>query len=335
VGAFKPLPRDNRAFGKERRDAKDRTRRARRKLPAHPAIPRVPVLPSYTERQRQVIRDTYRRAADQAGVRSYRELYAMGNYNQRRNMRRVGARMADSDPAINYARIRNQSDTVAPDPRTQGERTRGRTIAAIQGATRFPGTNTDLTDVGKAIAAPPAVVWNLGRATVEDPGGVAKSTVRSAVESITGIPQAVKMIVDDPGGALKMIAEDYERRYGTILSDPALFRQRVQEEYGLTPYVLDAAALGGGTGQALGATARSGAAGRAVAALERTRTPGARVARELHDATRQERPALRFSGGTIAPAARATRRKCSARACAPAAPESGSSDRTTRTPPGD
>jgi hypothetical protein len=37
--------------------------------------------------------------------------------------------------------------------------------------------------------------------------------VRTAIESIAGLPQAAKMIVEDPSAALDAIAKDDERRY--------------------------------------------------------------------------------------------------------------------------
>jgi hypothetical protein len=159
---------------------------------------------------------------------------------------------------------------------------------------------------------PLTLPYELGRATVESPGAVAKSSLRTGVESITGIPQAAKQIVSDVqqhglakgvGHSLAAIAKDYERRYGPILTDPARFRQQVKSDYGLTPFVFDASVLGGGAGRVAGALARSGPAGRAAAALTRLadRHPSAArpaaAARLLHGASKGERPALRYSAG--------------------------------------
>lgn len=139
------------------------------------------------------------------------------------------------------------------------------------------------------------------RATAEHPAAVAKTSVRTGVESIAGIPQGVKMLVEDPGGALEAIATDYEERYGSILDgDYRTFRERVKRDYGLTPYALDAAAFAGGAGLTAGAAARVGAVGRLATRLEQggraSRAVG-RATREVHEATTRERPRLRFSGG--------------------------------------
>src|SRR5205814_10245479 len=136
---------------------------------------------------------------------------------------------------------------------------------------------------------------NVAYATAEDPAAVGKSSIRTAKESLFGISQGIKMIAHDPVNALEAIGKDYERRYGSVLKNPAKFRKMVQDEYGLTPYVLDALATAGGTGAAAGAITRTSTFGR-LAEL-----PGAagRAARVLHDASRAERarPLLKYGGG--------------------------------------
>jgi hypothetical protein len=142
----------------------------------------------------------------------------------------------------------------------------------------------------------------LGRAFLEDPSAVTSTSLRTAKESIAGIPQAIQMLAEDPGQALEQIARDYEDRYGSLLEgDEHTFRERIKTDYGITPYALDAAALAGGTGQAAGAVSRVGAVGRLATRVERARFPLSRTigsgVQRLHTTTTRERPRLRISAG--------------------------------------
>lgn len=136
------------------------------------------------------------------------------------------------------------------------------------------------------VAGPLEPLVQLGQAFVEAPGQTAATSWRTLREGIAGFPQAVKLAAspDEPGGGLGGLAsaavEDVQRRYETVYSDPAEFRRRVREEYGLTPYALDIAALAGGGGRLAGGLARRGVLG----------GPAERLASE-------PRPALRFSPG--------------------------------------
>jgi hypothetical protein len=134
--------------------------------------------------------------------------------------------------------------------------------------------------------------------TASHPGQVASASLRSGKESITGIPQGVKMLVDNPGGALHAIAKDYERRYGPLLKgDNATFSHRLRHDYGLTPYALDAAATVGGFGTAAGKALDTTAAGRLAAKAAEAKVPLGRSLHAAHRMMREERPALRISGG--------------------------------------
>jgi hypothetical protein len=311
--AFGPISRQPN-FGVQRTHQARKTRKALSKLPAHPAIPRFPVLPpSYTTRQRTIIQHAYRTGARRAAaVRSINELYLLGNLQQRHNMRagRARCRLEPADASRGSPQrpgSRGARDAASggggPDP----------VVVREHGAqhVRVPNSGNLGRGVGHFLR-PLTLPYELGRATVESPGAVAKSSLRTGVESITGIPQAAKQIVSDVqqhglakgvGHSLAAIAKDYERRYGPILTDPARFRQQVKSDYGLTPFVFDASVLGGGAGRVAGALARSGPAGRAAAALTRLadRHPSAArpaaAARLLHGASKGERPALRYSAG--------------------------------------
>jgi hypothetical protein len=134
------------------------------------------------------------------------------------------------------------------------------------------GQSKSIFDLGRSalrygVEAPASTIFNLGRATVESPGAVAKSSLRTGVESIAGIPEAVKVTIDQvekhglvkgAGITLGAMAKDYERRYGPILSDPAKFREQVKKDYGLTPFVFDAASVGASTGRGCARAVRSG-----------------------------------------------------------------------------
>lgn len=254
------------------------------------------------------IRDAYKAAARSLGGRSIMDLYEFGSLRQRRQMRQVarlieGIEGQEREQAAAFRGIPIGRDRVAPLQR--------RTVLAgtlpvgdiAHSVTRFLDERTRLPnnrDVSLADFA--AIVPNLTRATVEDPAGTARSSVRTALESITGIPMGVKTLIDDPGKALSAMAEDYERRYGPIFNNPAEFRRRVQQESGLTPFVLDAASLGVPVGRAATVLMRSGPAGRAVAALGRVADSNGRLralsdfASATHRAARAPRDARRLAG---------------------------------------
>jgi hypothetical protein len=238
-------------------------------------------------------------AVRRGGYQSIADLYTNASPRQRRQLRQVGRIVtfgpyAHIDPS-NRQRIqaRNERDTVAPGEREATVFDVGRKAAKAGFAItpiEFPGT---LKAIGET-------AFNVGRATYESPRAVLGSSKRTAIESITGIPQGIKALAEDPVEAVDMILQDYEDRYGSVDEDPEAFRERVKNEWGLTPYVFDAAAAAGGGGQVLGAAARTTRFARAAAALERAPEPVARAVGRAgsaaHRAVSTERPALRFSG---------------------------------------
>lgn len=260
------------------------------------------------------IREAYKKAARSLGGTSVRDLYEYGSTRQRRQMRETFRQInayeaGQAQEASAKSGIPVGRDTVrAGKARTRipipgvGSRAGipvGDVLHSVGSTlderTRIPGkASASLADVA-------AIGPNLIRATAEAPGAVFSSSVRTGVESITGIPQGVKEMLTDPKGALKSTVEDYERRYGPILNNPAEFRRRVKEESGLTPFVLDAAALGVPVGRAATMLARSGPAGRAALALGRvadrrgTLRPLADFAETTHRAARAPRDAKRLS----------------------------------------
>jgi hypothetical protein len=156
--------------------------------------------------------------------------------------------------------------------------------------------------VDRAIGLIPSAGWNLLRATGEDPVGVAGTSVRSAVESVAGIPQGIKALVSDPGQAVKAIGQDYAKRYGTLLDNPEKFRENVKREYGLTPYLLDVGASGSAVGRGLGAAARTERVAAAGSRLARApRGSGIRAVGRTIEAANRERPSLRWTGNAARP----------------------------------
>jgi hypothetical protein len=266
--------------------------RAARRLPDNRYVPHIPVISTgYTPRQRAVIRQTLRSAAKRGGYGSLEDLYRAASPRQRQQLRRVGRivtygpEVARDPQAIAGLREHNLRDTV----RARERYPLGR--KALQGA----GLLLDPSH-GKLLRAGGATAYNVGAAFRESPSRVLATSLRTGRESITGIPQGIKALADNPVKAVEMIVKDYEDRYGSALSNPRKFRERVKSEWGLTPYVFDAAAAAGGGGQVLGRFATTSRFGRAAAALERSRVPGARAARAAHETMASERPALRFSG---------------------------------------
>jgi hypothetical protein len=295
-GTFEPFRRP-RGLEREKDKAQKKTRDAERRLPDNRYAPRIPVKArGYSGAEKQTIRGMLKQAVKRGGYTSVAELYADSSPNQRRNLRQVG-RLVRFGP---YAHI---------DPTARQEYTRTATEY------RSPERRASKLDIGKRVAQagllttvnlPDTVrtlgetAFNLGRATVEDPRAVAGSSKQTAIESITGIPQGIKDIAEDPVQAIDKIVQDYEDRYGSVSKDPKAFRERVKTEWGLTPYVFDVAAAAGGGGQVLGAAARTSRFARAAAALERAPEPLARsvgrAGSAAHRAVATERPDLRFSG---------------------------------------
>jgi hypothetical protein len=271
--------------------ARAKTRRARSKLPADPRIPHFPVKRNYSRREKALIRLGYRDAQKRTGVERPRDLYMLGNQDQRRNMRNVTHSILGGIEQVQRNRLEREANTYrSPGPKPSLPKKLAQAGMFALGDPGEPFGQNLAEALGKTYV-------NVGRATLEDPGDVASTSLRTARESITGIPQGIKALADDPIKAVTMIVEDYEHRYGDVLKNPKAFRERVKEEWGLTPYVLDAAAAAGGGGQVLGAAARTGAVARAAAAFERMGAPGARAVRRTGEILQTERPALRFSGG--------------------------------------
>lgn len=156
--------------------------------------------------------------------------------------------------------------------------------------------------VDRAVALIPGAGWNLLRATAEDPIGVAGSSARTAVESIAGLPQGIKMLATHPGEALQSMGKDYAQRYGTLLNNPAKFRENVKKDYGLTPYLLDLGAGGSAAGRTLGAAARTERVAAAGERLARApRGTGIRAVGRTIQAANRERPSLRWTGDAARP----------------------------------
>jgi hypothetical protein len=318
--AFRSLPKSNAPFRVQQQRQRRQTARTESRVGNNPKIPHVPLLPAYTPRQQKAVQRIYRKAAKDAGVRNPLELYALGSTSQRRQMTKVSQRVRHSNEIIfnrlpafyrgAYGPRNDPRDRRAPNLEYHSPEARRSllktaaielpqlltsptaTVAAgLRG--RAQGNVLGPFDAVKAIKAGALTAANVAVATAESPAQVGKTSLRTARESIAGIPQGIKMLADDPVGALEAMAKDYETRYGSVLKNPKKFREMVKDEYGLTPYLLDATAVAGGAGQAAGAVARTSAFGKLA------RLPGAagRAARVLHEATKAERPRLRFSAG--------------------------------------
>jgi hypothetical protein len=298
-GTFEPFRRP-RGLERETDKAQKKTRRAEHRLPDNRYVPHIPVKArGYSGAEKQTIRGMLKRAAARGGYKSVSELYFDASPSQRRQLRQVGRIVtfgpyAHIDPS-NRQRIqaRNLRDTVAPAPRKA-------TLLDVGGKAARAGFSITPTEFPGTLKAIGETALNVGRATYESPRQVLGSSKRTAIESITGIPQGIKQLATDPVEAIDMILKDYEDRYGSVQDDPEAFRERVKSEWGLTPYVFDAAAAAGGGGQVLGAAARTSRFARAAAALERAPEPIARTVGRAgsaaHRAVTQERPSLRFSG---------------------------------------
>jgi hypothetical protein len=291
---FEPFRRDH-GLQRQQRIQTNRTRRAEARLPDNRYVPHIPLKSGgYTPRERAAVRTILRSAAKRGGYRSVEELYRSASPRQRQQIRRVGRvvtfgpQVAKDPLGLIGVRERNRSNVVrAGAPRAPLART------ALKGAALF-GTSQGHTKLLKAAGL---TGINVTRAFYESPGQTSATSLRTARESITGIPQGIAALAEDPVKAVESIVKDYEDRYGSVLDDPKKFRERVKKDWGLTPYVFDAAAAAGGTGQILGRVATTTRFGRAAAALERSRVPGARAARAAHETMASERPGLRFSGG--------------------------------------
>lgn len=94
--------------------------------------------------------------------------------------------------------------------------------------------------------------FQIGRATVEDPKGVAEGTAMGLKDTITGLPSALVKTATDPEGALKDTVKDYKRRYGPLLEgDERKFRERIKKEGALSE-TLDVAGVGAVGGRLVG-----------------------------------------------------------------------------------
>lgn len=252
------------------------------------------------------IRDAYKAAARKLGGSSINDLYQYGSLRQRRQMKRVG-RIVGAIEGHNADRIAELRGIPLGQDQVKPTQTRtaiagipvGELVHAggrlLDESTRIPGhTNASLADLGN-------IGPQLAIATAQHPSQVFRSSLRTAIESVTSIPMGVKAIVSDPK-ALGKIAQDYEHRYGPIFDDPAEFRRRVAEESGLTPFVFDAATLGVPVGRAATLIARTGAYGRAVTALAHVAAgngklrPLADFAETTHKLARAPRDARRLAG---------------------------------------
>jgi hypothetical protein len=170
-----------------------------------------------------------------------------------------------------------------------------------------PGPDLQFAGVGgkndianKIVSAAPLVGWNLLRATVEHPGKVASASIRTGIESIAGIPEGVKLLAEDPSKALKSIGQDYSKRYGPLFDNPERFRRNVANQYGLTPFALDAGASGAIVGRGLGAVARTGRVARVGERLASApRGTGIRAVGKTVQAANRDRPNLRWTGNAV------------------------------------
>jgi hypothetical protein len=256
----KPFGVSNKPLGVQVNRQTRATRGRQRRLPDHPAIPSIPVKGSYTPAEVQAIKDAYKRGARQIGGRNFVDLYQVGSLRQRRQMRQI-ARTINEQQAAAAAHVTQTTgvpvgrDTARP-PTPQ--EIQGSLVPASVG--RFLDEHTQIPDhPGASLFDLANVPIQLGRVTAEHPTDVARASLRTGVESIAGIPQGVKGIVHEIrkdglkkglSKSLDAIAKDYERRYGPIFNDPARFREQVRKDYGLTPFVFDAASLGVPAGRA-------------------------------------------------------------------------------------
>lgn len=324
------------ALHTQQRAQRERVRRAEEALPG-PAVrlPRLPVLTHYTPAQRRAIINqtsaAIRKAAASGQLDSYlahrrgeEDLFSrLGHLTDRQTRTAIhkyaGAlqtRQRDEDVRIGERATAGHLLKVAPTLANLaeiGRQVRQRNLAealAAQGEIKPGGTPTglehqisgfiddrvfDYAPNLRVVTAP----LELAKATVEDPVGVGKATLRTGIESIAGIPQGIKALVDDPRAALKAMGEDYSHRYGPLLEgNTAKFREQVKEESGVTPFVFDAAAAGAPVGRVAGAVARLPATGKAAEALAAANEPVlSRVLKAAHDTATMERPSLRFSAG--------------------------------------
>lgn len=160
--------------------------------------------------------------------------------------------------------------------REAGKKSGGNTSRVLHSAVApgaLPVTGTVPANEGaRNLATAP---YQLGKATVEEPGAVLKGSVNSARDMLTGFPAAIAQSVTDPKGAAEMMIEDVKRRYGPLAEgDTAEFRRRVQREGGLTPFALDALVVAPPIGRVGGAAARTGKLGKgAERFMNEKRTP--------------------------------------------------------------
>lgn len=118
----------------------------------------------------------------------------------------------------------------------------------------------------------------LAVATAGDPKTIAAQSWKSFRDSILGAPAAVLLAINDPEKAIKMVKEDYERRYGPLIEgNYEEFRRRVTEEGGLTPFAMDALIVAPPASRVGGALARSGGLGRKAQRWTTEERPALRV----------------------------------------------------------
>jgi hypothetical protein len=265
------------------------------------------------EQRISAIRDAYKNAARDLGGTAISDLYQYGSLRQRRQMRRVGRTITDYEETLAQQIADERGIPVGQDvAKPAVEEVLGHPVkagilgdvgkafeaagGALDRATRIPNKgNASIADVFN-------VMPQLALATAEDPAAVAKSSIRTGIESIASIPEGIKQMITDPKGAGAAMIKDYENRYGSIFDNPNEFRRHVKQDSGLTPFVLDAASLGVPIGRAATILARSGPAGRAVAALARVADENGKLrplsdfATTAHKTARARRDATRLAG---------------------------------------
>lgn len=274
--AFRPIRQTNEPFRVERQRARRTHGRAERRVGDDPTIPRIPLKKVYNEAERAAIIRTYKRAAERAGADNILGLYERGSTRQRREMSLVSRRLRESPqrefnrlPAfyrgafshwsVNPERAPNV-EYRSPEEREYGGILKVASIV-LPGQILRVNPKDPSSPLVRNVAEAPV---QFARAIAEEPSMTAKSSLRTAKESLAGIPQGLKMVasaVEEAAGGnfneaknlLSQIADDYERRYGPIAEgDWETFRERIQTDYGVTPYAFDALMVTPGVGQTLG-----------------------------------------------------------------------------------
>jgi hypothetical protein len=312
-----PIGRADAPITKAKQKADRGVQRAEAALPAEHRVPTFPKLKRYTAEQRKtIVVDTtkaLKRIADEDRIPHYKVATVVKERAKAQGDKATLQTLKQFESAFAKTRADVVRSTTGKHGKAFELLPLADYLAAHQPSAspgpKAPSSSPKLLKAGLTFSNLPFALYTAARAgfetdraIVEDPGGVAKASLRTGVESIAGIPQAAKMVAQNPKGALSAIAKDYERRYGPILEgDWETFRKRLKTDYGLTPYALDAAAAAGGLGTVAGAAAKTSAAGRLAAKLAEspeplTRTAG-RALRATHETMTAERPRLRVSGG--------------------------------------